>query len=288
MSTWTHPVTKNSYPIETVTEKGRAVANSELLKLLKDGKYNLLKGSNYLYNVETKRIVPKLKFMTKKGTMRPRFTTAGWVLDGKNSNVIYKVKEEHTLKAIFTKHNEENDDKYYKDAAPYTFPKKTEQAKISEDPKKLQMKIMKMKDQGRTKVEGDAEEIMKELENFPKHIHISYVTKEDMYRSGGFLRKVVNTEKERYFILWVPDKKISFPVQAKNVKELWIKTVQRKVAEVKIEPTTKAPTKFPVVVGDVTIYYAKDSWDRRRYMTTDKFKQMQEAHEAQALKKSDD
>ena len=80
--TWKHPKTGKEYPIETLSEKGRAITNKELLKLLNDGKYNLLKGSNFIYNVETKRVVPKTKFVTLKGTVRPRFTADGWVLDG--------------------------------------------------------------------------------------------------------------------------------------------------------------------------------------------------------------
>jgi hypothetical protein len=285
--TWKHPKTGKEYPIETVTDKGRAVTNSELLKFLKDGKYNLLKGSNYLYNLETKRVIPKKKFVNIKNMVRPRFTAEGWILDDKFSNVIKKVKEEHTLKAIFTKHNEENDDKYYKDAVPFNMPNKTEQAKINSDKKKLDMKLMKMKEQGRVIVEGDEDEMIKEMENFPKHVHICYVTKENQYRCGGFLRKLVNNEKEQYFVLFVPDKRLSFPVQFKNVKSLYIKAIQRKGVE--ITPTDKPETKFPVKLGDIVVYYAKDAYDRRRFMTTEKFKNMEKHfNDQQAVKQEDD
>lgn len=270
-TTWIHPVTKKEYPIETVTEKGRAVQNAELLKLLHKGKYDLIKGSAFVYNLETKRLVPKKKFINRKGEIRPKLSEQGWIVDNKHPNIVMKVKD-HPLKEVF------QNPEYYKDAVPYNAPKKTEQAKISENPKKFEMKIMKMKEQGRTLVEGDVDEIKKELLNFPKHIHVSYVTKDNMYRAGGFLRKI--DEKENYFVLWVPDKKISFPVQFKNVKQLWIKTVQRKATESKIEPTEKPATKFPVEIGDVVVYYAKDSYDRRRYMTTQKYKSMMATYEA--------
>ena len=278
-TTWIHPTSKKEYPIETVTDKGRAVQNAELMNFLKQGKYNLIKNSAFVYNLETKRLVPKKKFLNRKGEIRPRYSAEGWVLDDKNSNVIMKVKE-HPLKEVF------QNPEYYKDAAPYNPPKKTEQQKISGDPKKFEMKMMKMKDQGRTLVEGDADEIKKELKNFPKHIHVSYVTKDNLYRAGGFLRKA--DDKEDYFILWVPDKKISFPVQYKNVKQLWIKTIQRKAVETVIKATDKPATKFPVEIGDVVVYYAKDSYDKRRYMTTDKYKNMLASHEAKQMKEGDD
>lgn len=274
-TTWIHPVSKKEYPIETVTDKGRAVQNAELMKLLRQGKYGLIKGSAFLYNLETKRLVPKKKFLSKKGTMRPRFEADGWVLDSKHSNVIQKVKE-HMLKEVLS------NPEYYKEAAPFNPPKVTEQAKISGDPKKFEMKMLKMKEQGRTIVEGTVEEMIKELQNFPKHIHISYVTKENLYRAGGFLRKV--DEKDNYIVLFVPDKKLSFPVQLKNVKELWIKTIQRKAVETEIKPTTQKPTNFPVEIEDVIIYYGRDSYDRRRYMTTSKYKSMMAAHEAKQLR----
>jgi hypothetical protein len=143
-------------------------------------------------------------------------------------------------------------------------PNNTEQNKISAKKRQLEMKLIKMQEQGRVVVDGDEEEMIKELQNFPKRVHICYLTKDNMYRCGGFQRKIVDKEKEKYFVLFVPDKRLSFLVQFKNVKTLYVKAIQRKGA--KIEPTDKPETKFPVKLGEITVYYAKDACDRRRFM----------------------
>ena len=121
---------------------------------------------------------------------------------------------------------------YYKNAKPMNKRAKTAQQKINEDPEKIAAKVEEMKEGGRIEIEGSPDEMLKQLESFHNgkkkdgsiklthKILVSYVTKDNLYRCGGFIRSI--NDQYKYIAVLVPDKNISFSVQLANVKALYV------------------------------------------------------------------
>jgi hypothetical protein len=99
--------------------------------------------------------------------------------------------------------------------------------KISSTPESLEKKIKELKKKGATEVQNPT---MKDLENIEKGYLISYITKDNKYRSGGILTYF----EEKYFVLLggggnIP--KISFSVQFKNVKTIYIRKIEKEKSD---------------------------------------------------------
>lgn len=148
---------------------------------------------------------------------------------------------------------------------------------ISNNKKLLKDKIAEMLEKGATEIHSPSKS---DLENLDKGYYISYITKDGKYRSGGFLTYI--DEGGKYFMLLggggrIP--RMGFSVQYENVRTLYVrKPVSRKDKVYKITPSTKPKTKWPVKIGRVVVYYAKDGWDEKRFKGTNKYQQMLEQH----------
>jgi hypothetical protein len=103
---------------------------------------------------------------------------------------------------------------------------------------------------------------------------ISYILKEGQYRSGGFL----TANSDYYFVILGGqiNNKISFSVQYSNVQTIYVRKVAKRNDNKPIKPipTLHSKTKYPVKVGKIIVYYAKDNFDRRRFMNTKKYSNM--------------
>jgi hypothetical protein len=103
-----------------------------------------------------------------------------------------------------------------------------------------------------------------ELEKRPFGL-ITYIDKDDKYEKGGFLKEI----KEDSFV-WhnydpeVPDQEIKF----EDVKQIYTRSPLRL-----LNRSTKK-TNYPVKLGGVTIFYAKDNFDLLRFKNTDRYQQI--------------
>jgi hypothetical protein len=101
---------------------------------------------------------------------------------------------------------------------------------------------------------------------------ISYITTKDKYRSGGF----ITSWNDDYFTVlggggYGP--RISFCVQFKDVKKAFIRKVDRN-GPLKPKKATNKKSDWPVVVGGVTVYYARSKSDKARFKKTNKYNRM--------------
>lgn len=101
-----------------------------------------------------------------------------------------------------------------------------------------------------------------ELIQFPPGSLVSYMKKNGLFRSGGFLIAI----HDNFFTLrgGKVGKPVTFDVFFNDVDKIY-------VGDFDLTPTTKKPTKFPVFIGDTIVYYGKDKYDAKRYTTTNKF-----------------
>lgn len=135
-------------------------------------------------------------------------------------------------------------------------------ADINRSRETVEARIKMLLDNGRRIIRN-----RREFRNEPLGSLVSYVTKENLYRSGGFLKKI---EKD-YFVIQggTYGKPISFTVQFNNVHYVIvgspIRSTQKKLKT----------TNFPVSIGDKVVYYARDNYDRKRFKMTEKYKNME-------------
>ena len=154
-------------------------------------------------------------------------------------------------------------------------PGNTELEKINSNPDLVQEKIQNLLNKGATVVENPTYLALEDLkENLGKRLVISYILKNGSYRSGGFL----TANSDYYFVILGGQitNRISFSVQYSNVKTLYVRVVNKKNAKKPIKPiaTTHPKTPYGVKVGNIVVYYAKDNFDKRRFMNTQKYSNM--------------
>lgn len=111
----------------------------------------------------------------------------------------------------------------------------------------------------------------KQLEKFKLGSLISYLNKNNEFKSGGFITKF----SDEYFIYITPDFSTKYRVRYKNILKMWVGDVFKVTGDIiSLAESTSTPTNFKVMVGDIIVYYAKDSFDAKRFSNTNKFKTM--------------
>jgi hypothetical protein len=128
----------------------------------------------------------------------------------------------------------------------------------------VEAKIKKLLKRGRKAITTKAE-----LQEYPKGSLVSYVNKQNIFKSGGFLMKIADD----YFIYLNSDEDKKYKGRFENVQTIYVGNVYEVEDDiVSIIKTTKAKTKWPVKINDIIIYYAHNSYDKDRFMCTDKYK----------------
>ena len=268
-ATWTHPTTGRQLPIVNERAGGAIRTSPALLKFLKDGRTDLLDSTIYLWNTESKRVLNRATYYRRDGKLKARWVTLGWTADG-DSGLRPPSKLAHPSTVV------RNAAALAKiTASTYKRPAVTEHDRISRN---VADKIRAMKDDGRVEIDGSPSDMIAGLKNF-KRLHVSYVTKSGMYRSGGFLTKM--DEDDEYIVLAAPPI-ASFSVSLKAVDALYVKVPKAKAVDATITPATGPPTRFMVKVGDVVVYYGKDSYKASRFKQTARYKAMMDAFDATA------
>lgn len=158
-------------------------------------------------------------------------------------------------------------------------PGSTELEKINNNQSLIEEKIKALLDKGALEIKNPKyTDIENAKEQLGKRLLISYILKDGKYRSGGFL----TANSDYYFVLLGGqiDNKISFSIQYMNVDTIYIRKVNKKNATkpIKPVPTLHLKTRFPVKIDDIVVYYAKDNFDRRRFMDTQKYSNMKNYH----------
>jgi hypothetical protein len=124
-----------------------------------------------------------------------------------------------------------------------------------------------------TFVENGRKEITtkKQLEKFPIGSLISYMNIDNVFRSGGFIIKFTPD----YFIYITPDFSTKYRARYSHILKMWAGNVYNTQNDiVSIVPASQDKTNFSVVVNDIPIYYAKKSFDAKRFKHTAKYKKI--------------
>ena len=110
----------------------------------------------------------------------------------------------------------QNENAYKEDQHIYKVKGMTKLEKINSTEQNLEAKKKEMKKDGRILITNK-----KQLQELPLKTHVSYITKDGLYRSGGFLKLIEGP----YFVLigGSAARPVSWSVQFANIKEMWVK-----------------------------------------------------------------
>lgn len=110
-----------------------------------------------------------------------------------------------------------------------------------------------------------------ELEKCSIGSPVSYVTKSEKFKDGGFLYKFRNN----YFIYLTRDFKHKIRVRYTNINKMYVGNVYKTVGDVvSISPSNQPVTKYPTYIGDIIVNYAGSNQKSRRYTCTCRYERM--------------
>ncbi len=100
---------------------------------------------------------------------------------------------------------------------------------------------------------------------------ISYLNNNGVFKQAGFLVKVT----DEYFIYITPDFSQKYRVRFKNVQKMLVGNVHKLNNDlICLTKTKQKKTNFPVELTGIIVYYAQSSFDRTRFINTDRYKRM--------------
>lgn len=110
-----------------------------------------------------------------------------------------------------------------------------------------------------------------QLEKYPIGSLISYMNKQNIFKTGGYIIKYT----EEYYIYVGIDFTTKYRVRYKNINKMWVGNVYEvKNDIVSLTESKNEKTKFKVTINDVDIYYAKNSYNVKRFLNTEKYERM--------------
>jgi hypothetical protein len=131
---------------------------------------------------------------------------------------------------------------------------------------RLDAKIINYIENGRKEITSK-----KQLEKYAFGSLISYMTKSDIFKPGGYITKFGDDN----FIYITPDLQTKYRVRYENVKKMWVGDVYKVRNDlVTLAKTKQEPTRYKVIFNDVIIFYATSSFDAKRYQCTEKYKRL--------------
>ena len=134
------------------------------------------------------------------------------------------------------------------------------------DKARINAKILSLVENGRKEVTTQ-----KQLEKYPVGSLISFKTKSGTFRPGGFITKF----SDESFIYVTPDFKTKYRGTYENINKMWVGDVYKvKNDLISLAKSTQKSTNFEVKVNDVIIFYARNSFDKKRIISTDKYKRL--------------
>jgi hypothetical protein len=131
------------------------------------------------------------------------------------------------------------------------------------------------------------------IDDIPSGSRIAYITKDNKWRSAGWLSRVEMSyedadgkpfKKPKKYVLYKSYNNACFPVQVEDVETFYVMTAKLPDLVVTKMITFKKPTKktnFPVKIDDadgieVVVYYARDEFNRKKFMASNKYKMAKE------------
>lgn len=140
-------------------------------------------------------------------------------------------------------------------------------------------KISNMIDYGRIEITTSPQifgQVKKQLELFPIGSLVSYMNSQNIFRSGGFIVKFADD----YFIYVNQTFTTKFRVRYKNVLKIWVGDVFKVKGDTisLAKPPSNKKTNFEAIVGNHIVFYAKDNFALKRFINTNKFKNMVKWH----------
>lgn len=122
-------------------------------------------------------------------------------------------------------------------------------------------------------IENGRKEIttQKQLEKYAIGSLIAYMSNSDTFRIGGYITKFGDDN----FIYITPDLKNKYRVKYENVKKMWVGDVYTVRNDlISLAQTKQESTKYEIVFNDIVIFYAKNSFDAKRFKCTEKYKRL--------------
>ncbi|AVG46850.1 hypothetical protein [Acanthamoeba polyphaga mimivirus] len=130
----------------------------------------------------------------------------------------------------------------------------------------LLAKIETLKENGRKEITSKSQ-----LDEYPIGSLISYLNKNNIFKSGGFLIKITN----EYFIYITPDFTTKYRVRFRNVNKMWVGDPRKINNDIlSLKKTTSQKTNFPAKIDDIVVHYAKDNFSLKRFKNTQKYQRM--------------
>ena len=127
-------------------------------------------------------------------------------------------------------------------------------------------KIMSLIENGRKEVTTQ-----KQLEKYPIGSLISFETKSGIFRLGGFITKF----SDESFIYITPDFNARFRGTYENIKKMWVGDVHKVINDlISLAKSTQPKTKFEIEVNGIVIFYARNTFDIKRFKCTEKYKRL--------------
>lgn len=135
---------------------------------------------------------------------------------------------------------------------------------------------------------GYEEVNLKDIDMIPTGSRLAYITKDKKWRSAGWLSRVEDSyedvdgnpfDKPKKYILYKAYNNAAWSIQLEDIYKLYIMRNKSQDILVKKVIYFRKPTKrtnFAVYLNnskgeDVVIYYAKDNFDKKRFMNTNKY-----------------
>jgi hypothetical protein len=128
-----------------------------------------------------------------------------------------------------------------------------------------------------------------EIDRIPSGSRIAYITKSQKWRSAGWLSRVEESETDidgneyedgpRKYVLYKSYNNACFPVQVDDVEMFYVMIPKAEIIITKMVEF-KRPTRvtnFPIMIEnsegeEVVIAYARDEYNRKKFMATEKYK----------------
>jgi hypothetical protein len=144
--------------------------------------------------------------------------------------------------------------------------KKDSVKKTNVNKARIEAKIMCFTENGREEITTK-----KQLEKYKIGSLVSYTNTANVFKMGGFITKFA----DEYFIYVTPDFTTKYRVRYVNIKKMWVGDVYRvKNDLISLTETIQKKTNFEIKINDVVIFYARNSFDVKRFKSTDKYKRL--------------
>lgn len=115
----------------------------------------------------------------------------------------------------------------------------------------------------------------KELEKFPIGSLISYTTKNEVFKYGGYLCKVKND----WFIYITLDFSQKIRTRYVNIDKMWVGDVFKVVGDAISFKKPNNETNYSVSIGKYIVYYGTKNGNSKSFMASQKYKNMLQWHE---------